>query len=99
MKIRLLSVAETEFSDAAAYYEDIEEELGDRFIDHITRSVEIIKQHPFIGHLIKDRVRKLPLTQFPHDIIYCLSENEIVIVAIAHQKREPDYWRDRLLEI
>ncbi|MBX3289327.1 MAG: type II toxin-antitoxin system RelE/ParE family toxin [Acidobacteria bacterium] len=99
MNIRLLSVAETEFSDAAAYYEDIEQGLGDRFIDHITSSVGIIEQHPFVGHLIEDRVRKLSLRNFPYNIIYHASENEIVIVAIAHHKRKPHYWRDRLLKI
>lgn len=99
MNIRLLSVAETEFADAAAYYEDIEQGLGDNFIEHITSSVRIIEKHPLIEHLIEDRIRKLSLRNFPYNIIYHASEIEIVIVAIAHHKRQPNYWRDRSSEI
>jgi len=44
MKIRLLSPAEEEFSDAAAYYEDQDEGLGDRFIEHILHSIQSLER-------------------------------------------------------
>ncbi len=36
--------------------------------------------------------RRLILPQFPFNIFYCVGTNEIVVVAIAHQKRKPGYW-------
>jgi len=33
--------------------------------------------------------------RFPYQVVYRLSAEEIVIVAIAHLKRRPFYWRKR----
>jgi hypothetical protein len=34
--------------------------------------------------------------RFPFNIFYLPGESEIVIVAVAHQKRRPDYWFSRV---
>ena len=39
--------------------------------------------------------RKFVLQRFPFNIFYRTRENEIVIVAVAHQKRRPGYWSSR----
>jgi plasmid stabilization system protein ParE len=96
MKLSILSVAEVEFSDAASYYEDAEPMLGEVFVEHVTRSINVLSKNPLIGHLIGKRVRKIALRKFPYSLIYVASDDEIVIVAIAHQSRKPRYWRDRL---
>lgn len=96
MTIRFLSVAEAEFADAASYYEVQRTGLGDVFIEHVTHSIAYLEQHSLIGTLIGRRVRKLVLKKFPYSLIYYSSESEIVIIAIAHHKRKPNYWRDRL---
>jgi hypothetical protein len=41
-------------------------------------------------------VRPRVLQRFPYSIIYLVERNEIVIVAVAHHKRRPGYWLDRL---
>ncbi len=99
MTVRFLSIAETEFTDAAVYYEDKAQGLGDTFIEHITHSIGYIEQNPLIGRLIERRVRQASLKKFPFNIIYYPSDSELVIIAIAHQKRKPDYWRKRVLMI
>ena len=98
MTTRLLSVAEAEFADAAAYYEAQRSGLGDIFIEHVIRSTAYLVRHPLIGILIGRRVRKLVLKKFPYNLIYYASESEIVVVAVAHHKRKPNYWRDRLAD-
>lgn len=96
MTARFLSVAEAEFSDAAAFYEDQDQGLGEIFIEHIIRSIGYIERNPLASPLIDRRVRKASLQKFPYSIIYYLSESELVIVAVAHHKRRPDYWHDRI---
>jgi hypothetical protein len=33
--------------------------------------------------------------RFPFSVIYAHEEATIVIVAVAHQRRRPGYWRER----
>jgi hypothetical protein len=39
--------------------------------------------------------RKFVLQRFPFNIFYLSRETEIVVVAVAHQKRRPGYWSSR----
>jgi len=41
--------------------------------------------------------RKFVLQRFPFNIFYLTRQTEIVIVAVAHQKRRPGYWSDRVM--
>jgi len=34
--------------------------------------------------------------RFPFTIIYAIDTNEVVVVAVAHQRRRPFYWRARV---
>jgi hypothetical protein len=40
--------------------------------------------------------RKYTLRQFPFCIVYQDFSAEIVVLAVAHGRRQPGYWRDRL---
>ena len=37
--------------------------------------------------------RKRMLKRFPYSVIYTLSEKTVTIIAIAHHRRRPKYWR------
>jgi plasmid stabilization system protein ParE len=39
--------------------------------------------------------RECPVNKFPFRIVYRLVDNRILVVALAHAKRQPGYWRDR----
>jgi plasmid stabilization system protein ParE len=95
MKSRFTSVAETEYADAAAYYE-VEACLGDDFIATVLNMVHRLEDHPKLGPVIGLRVRSIPIPRFPFSIVYEILDKEIVIVAVAHQSRKPGYWRDRI---
>ena len=96
MRIRISSAAEAEFAEAATYYEQAEEGLGDKFITSVTVAVSKIKKHPALGRLRRKAVRSLAVNKFPYNIVYEVGSAEIVIYAIAHQSRLPDYWIDRV---
>ena len=36
------------------------------------------------------------MARFPCAIIYSLLDDEILVLAVAHHRRRPFYWRDRL---
>jgi mRNA-degrading endonuclease RelE of RelBE toxin-antitoxin system len=41
-------------------------------------------------------VRRCRLRRFPYGLIYAIDRGDILIVAVAHAHRRPDYWRDRM---
>lgn len=87
-------LAETEYADAAAYYE-AEACLGQNFIATVLNMVHRLEDHPRLGLVVGLRVRSIPIPRFPFSIVYEIVNNEIVIVAVAHQSRKPEYWRNR----
>lgn len=32
---------------------------------------------------------------FPYMLIYTIEESEIIVLAVAHQHRKPNYWKNR----
>ena len=42
-------------------------------------------------------VRRFSLARFPFAIGYLVKDDEIDVLAVAHLKRRPGYWFDRLL--
>jgi len=41
-------------------------------------------------------IRKRPVHRFPYAVLYRVDPDEIVVVAVMHQRRRPDYWRSRI---
>ena len=82
-------------NEAAAFYEARVPGLGDIFLDDIDRAIETVRERPRIGSPIGRRLRKLLLHRFPFSLIYADREDEVLIVAVAHQRKRPGYWRGR----
>ena len=93
---RFLEPAEVELDDAVVYLNEQVPGLGERFAQEIQVAVDMISRHPEIGSTMIRRVRKFPLRTFPYNVIYVADVDELVIVAVAHHKRRPGYWRPRL---
>lgn len=41
-------------------------------------------------------LRRFVLHRFPYVIVYLVDPGEIVVLAVAHTRRRPGYWRRRL---
>ncbi|PIP47248.1 MAG: plasmid stabilization protein [Deltaproteobacteria bacterium CG23_combo_of_CG06-09_8_20_14_all_51_20] len=96
MKVRFLLAAEIEMFDAAAFYEKQVALLGKNFLSIMEAAIDEISAQPETWPVIGDGVRKRPLRRFPYLILYRIEEEEIVIVAVMHQRRRPYYWGARL---
>lgn len=90
------SDAAIEVTDAAAYYESRSVGLGIDLLDEVERAIAQIARDPEAWQIIGRRVRRKPLWRFPYNIFYAVYPDRIRIVACAHQKRRPFYWRKRL---
>jgi len=93
--IDIHELAEIEIEEAADFYDMQSPGLGSAFIDEFQRALERIVEFPNAGPLIHGRVRKRFLSRFPFSVIYSVKAKKIRILAVAHQKRRPFYWRGR----
>ncbi len=42
------------------------------------------------------QVRRAIVKRHPYFVVYAILPEQIVVVAVAHMRRRPGYWRDRL---
>jgi len=90
------SKAQAELEEAIGYYESQKRALGLDFQSEVERTVARVQQAPQIGSPYKaTELRRYLVRRFPYIIFYAELEESIWIVAIAHTKRRPDYWKRR----
>ena len=87
--------AEQEFVEAAAYYERNVRGLGERFGSEVRHAIERLLEYPELGSPIDADLRRLLLTRFPYFLIYSFTADLLRVVAVAHSRRRPGYWRTR----
>lgn len=87
--------AEIEINDAADFYDLESRGLGVTFLSDIENAISHLREFPEAAPILLGQVRRIPLFKFPFFLIYSLREDEIRILAIAHQKRRPFYWLNR----
>ena len=97
--VRFHDDARVELIDQVAYYEDAQPGLGQRFRAEIESAVALAASLPFVGSPYKYGTRRVFSRKFPFSVVYALRDTEIVILAVAHFKRRPGYWRKRRNEL
>ncbi|MCL1472431.1 type II toxin-antitoxin system RelE/ParE family toxin [Argonema antarcticum] len=88
--------AQRELEQAVAYYDNIDSELADAFIDEVERTIERIENFPEAWPKISENTRRCRTVGFPYGIVYKVKEERILLVAVMHLQRQPNYWDDRI---
>lgn len=83
-------------TEAALFYENALVGLGADFLNDVQRAINRLVNYPEIGEPIDSDLRRTLLHRFPFSLIYAISPDEIVIVAVAHHGRTLEYWQSRL---
>jgi len=94
-QVRFLDAALTDVSDAERYYSSQSPALGVEFIDAIEHAISRVRTFPDSGAGYLAGTRRIVLDRFPFSVVYLPGDSEIVVLAIAHQRRAPAYWNDR----
>jgi len=95
MLVTIHEFAEAEINEARFYYDLLSPGLGDSFIDEIEQALTQISGFPNAAPLVRGKIRKKVIPCFPYALLYSVKADQIRILAVAHHKRRPFYWRDR----
>lgn len=98
MNVRYLSIAEEELAQAIEYYESKETGLGLRFYTEYRSALKRVIVYPGAWFPLSENTRPCRTRVFPFGIIYQIREDGILIIAVSQLYREPDHWKDRLLD-
>lgn len=96
MRSKFHPEALAEFDDAIDYYDIEADGFGDRFREHIRTAVTEIEESPNAWPYYDDYVRRHLVSVFPYVVLYLEVDDYLLIVAVMHTSRKPDYWRNRI---
>ena len=96
MRVRHHKLAHEELTAAAVFYEQQEEGLGAQFLEAYKEAVAMVKANPKTYRILLDDMRRFLMDRFPFVVVYRVREEETFIMAVAHGRRKPGYWRERL---
>ena len=96
MNFEFLPEADEEFREASRYYENEAPGVGLAFITEVHRVISVVITHSRAAPKVRGTIRSKVLFHFPYSLLYSIEADLILIVAVAHHKRRPMYWRSRL---
>jgi plasmid stabilization system protein ParE len=96
VKSRFHEEADTDLTEAVEFYDRKSVGLGDRLVAEVRAAVAFIEEYPSAAAVIEQDIRGKVLVRFPHTLLYAIGEEEILILAVAHQSQDPETWREIL---
>ena len=95
MPVRFHPAARRELREAKLWYEERSPLSAAAFAREVAAAVSRLAEAPMRYPQAEHGTRRISLDRFPYTIFYRVGVEETIIVAVAHQKRRPGYWRDR----
>lgn len=93
--VRFLLPAEQEMLEAAQYYASQEPGLGQDFMDAIESAAANLAEDPRRWPVLRAGVRRRLVHRFPYGLLYRDDPKEVVVLAVMHLHRHPNYWLKR----
>ncbi len=95
--VELHPEAEAEMRVAARWYHACQPGLGARFLREVAQAGKRIASHPEACPIVSGSVRRCLVDSFPFGLLYRVEGEKVYVLAVMHQKREPNYWKCRVL--
>lgn len=94
--IELHPDAIAEARDAREWYAQRSSVAADAFMAELDAAVDHIRDSPDRWAAYLHGTRRYLMKRFPYLVVYRAIHDKLQIVAVAHGKRRPGYWRRRL---
>lgn len=93
--VRLLEVARAELAEAVAWYNEQSPGLGFDLANEVREALHKLETFPSAWPVFSRRTRRCMVRRFPYGVLYQLRDDEVLILAIMHFGRDPEYWQKR----
>jgi plasmid stabilization system protein ParE len=93
--VRVKSVAEAEFAEAAVWYYRRSPAAADRFVASVEATLRRIGETPTAYPVVHRTIRRAIVPSFPYAIYFVQGPTECVVIAFHHGRRSPRRWKGR----
>ena len=66
------------------------------FLEELRHAVDAVAHNPLTWPRHGPYARRYVFPSFPFSLVYRMRGDEVEIIAVAHGRRRPGYWRSRL---
>ena len=94
-KVEFHEEAALEYDAAVEWYLERSSMAASKFVDAVSRAMDMIVEAPHRWPAGSRGTRRFLLQRFPFAIVYRELPAAIQVLAIAHARRRPGYWKQR----
>jgi plasmid stabilization system protein ParE len=81
---------------AIEWYQQRSERAAERFVQELTEMIRRIEREPDRFPIFHFGTRRAALRRFPYLLVFHETATRVEIIAVAHGRRRPGYWQERL---
>lgn len=97
---RFHPAATEELQAAGEWYDEQSAGLSFELLGEVDDAIRLIVERPDAWQrtdvVAGQSIRRFVMQRFPYSVVYYVADNVVRIVAMAHAKRMPGYWRDQV---
>ncbi|MGO9085855.1 MAG: type II toxin-antitoxin system RelE/ParE family toxin [Candidatus Sulfotelmatobacter sp.] len=94
--LQIHPAALAELKSAVAWYQQRSQTAALNFVAELDRAIDLVIESPRRWPSGEHGTRKFVLQRYPFAVIYREKETVVQVLAIAHGRRRPAYWNERL---
>lgn len=94
--VRVLAAARRDIDHERRYYSRAQSGLGARFSRAVAKTLRNLREHPEAMQIIHSGIRRWPVENFPHGVMYSVTESEVLVVSVFHPLQDPIRWQRRV---
>jgi len=95
LDVEILPDAEVEIREAFQWYFERSPIAADAFRTEALEAIDHLGTDAQLWAEDTDGIRRYILRLFPYTAFYEIQGNAVTVLAIAHRRRRPGYWRER----
>ncbi|XOZ32169.1 type II toxin-antitoxin system RelE/ParE family toxin [Halomonadaceae bacterium KBTZ08] len=93
--VRIRPDAERDIEEAAQWYELQRQGLGHEFMDSVQQTLNRISENPSLYPVVHRNSRRALISKFPFGVHYVVTGDTVVVIAVMHGRRHPNWWKER----
>lgn len=88
-------LAESDATEAAKWYNNKSEGLGNAFLLALDAKIDAIRRNPNHFPIVHKNIHRALTERFPFGIFFIVENGTIYVLAILHTSRNPKIWNNR----
>lgn len=98
MRLEFIESATTEFEEAMEWYAAHQLKVALAFRADVNRLIDRLLEHPLSAPLYFLEYRAVVLSNYPYRLVFRVTDDALVVVALRHTSRDPEELKSRLVE-